>query len=420
MSSNFVCRYLIILLDELSKDGGESNINQPWLSQAACTALQVAIIDLLDAWKIVPSRVVGHSSGELAAAYCVRAITRESAWRIAYFRGVLANTLIEANGAMLAVGLGEEKLKSYLDVVNKDDDDKLVAACINSPKNVTVSGAEQKIDALKYLLDEDQVFCRKLNVNIAYHSARMNTVAKEYARVIGNLPAVGLSTGDREDVLIFSSVTGLPVTREELSHAQYWVNNLTNPVQFAPALSAMCSKSHAVGKMRFESDDLPVNHLLEIGPHSALQSIIKETLGANQELTSIGYSSVLARKRDAIDTTLAAVGQLFCRGFPVDLNAVNNSTLSRDHLELLAPKLVVDLPPYSFNRSQTHWIESRLSKNFRFRKYPRHDLLGAPVADWNVEEPRWRQMIRISELPWLNDHKGSKIFIYWHFKVFAN
>jgi acyl transferase domain-containing protein len=71
-----------------------------------------------------------------------------------------------------------------------------------------------------------------------------------------------------------------------------------------------------------------------------------------------------------------------------------------------------DLPGYVFNHSQIYWPESRLSKNFRFRKHPRHDLFGAPVPDWNPAEPRWRHLIRLSENPWLRDHEITGAVVY--------
>jgi acyl transferase domain-containing protein len=74
--------------------------------------------------------------------------------------------------------------------------------------------------------------------------------------------------------------------------------------------------------------------------------------------------------------------------------------------------MLIDLPPYSFNHTQSYWPEGRLSKNFRFRKFARHDLIGAPVPDWNSQDPKWRNIIRIAETPWLKDHKVTGRIVY--------
>lgn len=75
------------MIGELSKNQSESRINDAEFSQALCTALQVALVDLFVDWGVKPRAVAGHSSGEIAAAYSVDAIDQESAWRIAYWRG---------------------------------------------------------------------------------------------------------------------------------------------------------------------------------------------------------------------------------------------------------------------------------------------------------------------------------------------
>ena len=102
------------LTKELSCDKDNSNINQPYLAHPSCTAIQMALVDLLASWGVKPTRVIGHSSGEIAAAYCAGRLTREAAWRTAYFRGHVSSLQFKSNGAMLAVGLSESELHPYL------------------------------------------------------------------------------------------------------------------------------------------------------------------------------------------------------------------------------------------------------------------------------------------------------------------
>lgn len=107
------------------------------------TAIQIALVDLFASWNIRPARVTGHSSGEIAAAYCAGALTRESALAVAYHRGRLAMKLKGLkDGAMLAVGLSEETAKSS---IGKLIQGSVKVACVNSPSSVTVLVTERQL-----------------------------------------------------------------------------------------------------------------------------------------------------------------------------------------------------------------------------------------------------------------------------------
>ena len=270
-------------------------------------------------------------------------------------------------------------------------------------KNNTVSGDEQKIDALKRLLEHKNIFVRKLNVLNAYHSAHMKEVADEYLEKMGDL-SCGQKLNSAAEM--FSSVTGKRVTEDHLD-AAYWVENMVQPVRFTDALTEMCftrlTKGQASLKMNSSASNVFADTIVEIGPHSALQSAIKEILITKIGANLFNYLPVLSRTTPGLETILNAVGFLASRGTSVDIGAVNGSSEDTHGLPC-APRLLVELPPYSFNHSERVWYESRLSKNHRLRKYARHDLFGAPVSDWNVETPRWRHILRVSEQPWLKDH----------------
>jgi acyl transferase domain-containing protein len=124
------------LIDELIATKDTSRIDEPYLSQPLCTALQLALVDLAAEWKILPRAVVGHSSGEIAAAYAAGYLSHEDAMTVAYWRGVLSadvnNRLQGKTGAMMAVGLSEMDVQPYLDKVPLRT---VVVACINSPRS---------------------------------------------------------------------------------------------------------------------------------------------------------------------------------------------------------------------------------------------------------------------------------------------
>jgi len=350
-------------------------------------------VDLLASWGVFPKRVIGHSSGEIAAAYCAGKISRQGAWKIAYYRGYVSSKQLSANGAMMAVGLGSSQLEPYLELVRQNGNGELIIACYNSPKNNTVSGDEALIDALKELLDNDGVFARKLNVKNAYHSAHMVAIAEGYLQLMGNILS-GSRLAVPHVVHMVSTVTGEEVVNEHLT-GQYWVDNMVSPVRFTTALTAMSSRSSVAGG--------GMTHIVEIGPHSTLQSAIKETIGLNKNRSAIKYLAVLKRNDYSLDVFLSTVGFLAASGCSINLHKVNLTSRSNRK----PCKMLVDLPPYAFNHTEKVLYESRLSRNVRHRKFPRHDLFGAPVADWNANAPRWRQFVRLNENPWLRDHMVS-------------
>ncbi|KAH8668644.1 fatty acid synthase S-acetyltransferase [Xylariales sp. PMI_506] len=398
------------LLSELNKDEEHSLINNAAYSQPICTILQVALVELLRSWSVFPSIVVGHSSGEIAAAFAADAIPRESAWKISYHRGVLSERLSHAGGeavGMLSVALSPEMVRPYIEQVERfNSPGSLTIACYNSPKNVTVSGNLNKIKSLQELLDHEGVFTRMLKVENAYHSSYMEAIADEY------LEAVGIITGktkldNSRGITFYSSLTGQRENLEQLQTAAYWVRNLTNPVKFSQVITQMIIDNSAdgtkVGNLTGEQE--LVSELLEIGPHSALQGPLREIMEQIPSAKDVGYTSLLKRKANAIETALAAVGWLYCRGQPVAIGSINRRGI-------VAPKMLIDLPPYEFNHSKTFWKESRISKQYRFRKHPRLELLGAPVPDWNKSNAIWRNWIRMSENPWIKDHRITGSILY--------
>ena len=153
-----------------------SRVNEACLSQPLCTALQIVLVRLMRSWGVHPSSVVGHSSGEIAAAYAAGAITAKAAILLAYYRGLVVSQLSTCGG-MAAIGMSEPEARLYLQ-------DGVDIACVNSPKSVTLSGDR---DVLEVVLESirrcrPDTFCRKLPVKVAYHSCRspsVNTIGGE-------------------------------------------------------------------------------------------------------------------------------------------------------------------------------------------------------------------------------------------------
>ncbi|KAI1167621.1 hypothetical protein F5B18DRAFT_673595 [Nemania serpens] len=373
-----------------------SAIDQVHLSQPICTAVQVALVKLLREWGVTPLACVGHSSGEIAAAYAAGAITDEQAILAAYFRGVAVDKLVQ-RGTMLAVGLGPEEATPYLE-------EGIRIACYNSPQSVTLSGDENAAAKVKAKLEADGVFVRALKTSgRAYHSHHMKDVGAIYEeranRGFAYLDVMDFPEHEKNAKLplFISSVTG-ELKLNFKPGPDYWRQNLESPVKFTQAMTRMT-----------ELEGLGVNHIVEIGPHSALAGPIRQLrdkLGVSSR--DLEYTATLSRGENSVTRLLDLVGALFIKGYPVDLARVN-SLEDQDGLGNITLRRgfpIVDLPSYAWNYSAGPLrAKHRVNLEFQNRKFARHDLLGSILPGVIRDQAQWRNMLDIHDLPWLEQHK---------------
>jgi acyl transferase domain-containing protein len=390
-----------------------ADINKARFSQPLCTVLQVALVDLLMSWGIKPAVVVGHSSGEIAAAYCSGSISRETAWAVSYYRGLAVSQACgnqSSSSSMMAVQLSADRLAPYLSPWNYScaESDRITIACYNSPCNVTVSGPIQGLDVLGSSLEQQGVLFRKLRVEVAYHSSHMTNAAQIYRQYLKSHWQTKVIGASDSGPLFISTVTGTEITSHELQTPDYWVSNLLNPVKFSSAMSRVLSSPVKSNRV----ENAVIKHLVELGPHSALRSPLRDICKGIGEDIERFYSSVLVRNQDGLITALDCIGKLYCSGYQVELAKIN-----RELGRTKTPQMLTYLSPYPFNHAQNYWLESRLDQSFRFRKGGRHELLGTPVSDWNELEARWNNRLILKGMDFLSDHKvneSSSISSYPH------
>jgi len=392
-----------------------SRINHPECSQPLCTALQVALVELLRTFNISPVAVVGHSSGEIAAAYAAGALSHESACKVAYFRGRWCGRLhdtVKTPGAMLAVNLSKKDMQMHLEALNLlSEPDTICIACLNSVNNVTLSGYADAVEIVKAYLDQLGIFTQKLNTGVAYHSSAMRAIAAEYHASIGSLKADHGQYCDLTAPMV-SSVTGLPVSSDALRDPQYWVDNLVSPVRFADALENMGELMPLMPRSLKSRRTIDV---IEIGPHPALRRLVSDSA-----LSPLRHHSTLRRNSSAIHSILDMLGTLFCYGHPVSVLAGNLQ--ERNTIPYL-----VDCPSYPFDHSRRYWTEPRLSKDLRLRPSSSGYFLGRRANDYIALRPRWRYWLSTDTIPWLQDHVVSPFNNYrfwlkldhWHIFPYA-
>ncbi|TLD11793.1 hypothetical protein PspLS_11646 [Pyricularia sp. CBS 133598] len=385
-------------VEELSRPKGESRLKLPMISQPICTVLQVALVDELRSWGVVPKRVAGHSSGEIGAAYSAGILKHEDAVKIAYLRGKYSSGLADLKGGMMAVGCSHEQANSILEKHQGALGGVVTVACVNSPSSVTLSGDSDALEKLRVILEGEKTFARMLLVDVAYHSSHMQRVAGDYGGSMTDLEPIPASADDPDRVIMFSSVTAGEVEPELLGN-YYWVRNLVSPVLFEGAVKEMVSGDDA-GADAAASRSLDL--LIEIGPHSALGGPIEQIL-SHHGFSGINYKSALTRLQNATDTILELGAGLFAEGVPIQLQKVNGDS----HCQLLT-----NLPPYPWNHSKAFRCDSRIAKELLTQSFDTRSLLGSPVPMMDETQRVWRSFIRLEDEPWLRGHMvGSTVLL---------
>ncbi|KAI6359386.1 hypothetical protein MCOR25_007080 [Pyricularia grisea] len=396
------------VVTELARPTDESNIDKPEYSQVLCTALQLAMVDLLREWLILPIATIGHSSGEIAAAYASGVLSHRDAIKVAYVRGI-CSAAVQQRGAMLAAGCSHEEAMGYISkVCTGKTSGVAVVACINSPNSVTLSGDSGVIDELAVILVAEGRFARKLRIQTAYHSPHMESVAQRYLNEMGVI-----DTGP-QTCPMFSCVTGEALVNPKELQPEYWVRNMCGPVRFSAALEKLLTTSPTTGA---ESLNARWGPLLEIGPHGALQNPMRDIVRVSRSRTVKDTSviSMLSRGKSAIEGAMEAAGKLWSLGLPVDLARVNGRITTDAELsqDLRRPKVLPDLPSYPWNHERSYWCEGASSRSARYPTGgPRTDLLGVAIEMFNPSEPVWRNHLRLSENPWIEDHCITGTVLY--------
>jgi acyl transferase domain-containing protein/NADPH:quinone reductase-like Zn-dependent oxidoreductase len=387
------------IVDELVRpqDPVESRLGETRLSQPICTALQIALVDLLRTWGVRPSAVCGHSSGEVAAAYSANILSLEAAMVVAYYRGFhmsqkqaagTDSSKPQATGGMIAVGMSEADTISEL----SNFKGRLCLAAVNSSSSVTVSGDLDAIEDFHADLTKRGVFARKLVVQQAFHSHHMEPLAPAYEKALNECALY--KTGTPEDeIRMVSSVTARVLRGGDVD-ASYWVRNMVGAVRFADALT---------GVLLDDDEEQGVDILLEIGPHPALKGPSQQV--ASELKVDVSYLGTLHRNQPAFECILETAGQLFAANYPVDLTAAN-----KDH-EHPGHHFLTDLPTYPWNHRNYWTPTTRAMRNTQHRKH-NHTLLGTPVPHSTPHHMLWRNYIRVSEIPWLAGHaiEGEVVF----------
>jgi acyl transferase domain-containing protein len=349
------------MAEEFQRDEASSLLTRTLYAQVGNFVLQAGLTRLWRSWGVEPAAVVGHSVGEVAAAYAAGVYSLEDALTISFHRASL-QARTAGRAAMLAVGLPADELEPMPERVS--------VAAVNSPTTTTLAGDRDALDEVTARLSESGVYTKALRVEVAYHSHHMDAIREPLLAALRDIrprPA---------EVPLYSTVTGDRVEGTELD-AGYWWRNVRQPVLFAAAIRELAASGP--------------NVVLEVGPHPVLASAIVEAVAPG---TAVIASQ--RRERPQRQTLREALGELYTAGGHVDWELVHPGP--REHIAL---------PSYPWQR-QRHWSESTASRSMRlgaqrFRLAARE--IPAPVPTWETE-------VSLGGLPYLGDHRVGDTVVF--------
>ncbi|GIK01932.1 type I iterative polyketide synthase [Aspergillus viridinutans] len=379
------------LMSELAAPDSDSRIHEASISQPLRTAIQIVQCNLLRNLGLKFDSVIGHSSGEIAAAYAAGKLDLADTIRVAYLRGwaIQQSQHQQSPGSMIAVMLNWKQAEAICDFPQYVG--KIQIAAYNSPTSVTLSGDLEAIDELAWLLSSLGQAVHPLHVDTAYHSHHMQVSAEVYRRA---LKACKIQPKKPSSpVRWFSTVypgVDLSVTSDDQA-SEYWVANMLKSVSFSQAVA-----------VALQSRETKYDCVIEVGPHPVMRGPVRQILEKMSRPTDMPYLCLAKRAESGIQSFAAAIGDLWTLFGPgaLDVQAYV------DAFNTNASGVVVKgLPRYPFDHSQTYWAESRLSRARLHARNPPNALLGGVLPTSGQGERRWRNYLRPEELPWLHGYR---------------
>ncbi|KAL5362258.1 ketoacyl-synt-domain-containing protein [Aspergillus floccosus] len=379
------------LMTELAAPDADSRIHEASISQPLRTAIQILQTNLLRTLGLKFDSVIGHSSGEIAAAYAAGMLDLADTIRIAYLRGwAIQQSQHQQNpGSMIAVVLNWKQAEAVCNLPQYAG--KIQIAAYNSPASVTLSGDRGPIDELAWLLSSLGQAVRPLHVDTAYHSHHMQLSAEVYRQA---LEACEIQPRKPSSpVRWFSTVNpgvDLSVTRDDLASG-YWVSNMLKSVSFSQAVA-----------VALQSLEAKYDCVIEVGPHPVMRGPVNQILEEMSRPTDLPYLCLVKRGKPSIQSFAAAIGDLWTFFGPggLDVQAYVNAFNTN-----ASGVVVKGLPRYPFDHSQTYWAESRLSRACLHARNPPNALLGGVLPTSGQGERRWRNYLRPEELPWMHGYR---------------
>jgi acyl transferase domain-containing protein/acyl carrier protein len=335
-------------------------------AQPLLFALQVALTRVLASAGIEPAATLGHSVGEVAAAYAAGALTLEAATHVIYYRS-LHQARTAGTGRMAAIGVSWEAASAAIGEIPG----WLELAASNAPAAVTVAGDPIALETLRATMTEAGKFARILPLAYPFHTSAMDVIKRDLLASLAELNT------QASTIPFVSTVEARECAGTDLD-ATYWWRNVREPVRFAQAVE-------------YTITECGIATFLEIGPHPVLRDYIVQC--AKERQHSVVAAGTLRRPaanrpESDVDNLWSAVCSMYASG------------AGRPATIFARPNPVPALPTYPWQRSR-HWRGETALPNTSPVTQRLHPLLGYALAPG---EPVWENTLDTHALPYLLDH----------------
>ncbi|WP_328891777.1 type I polyketide synthase [Streptomyces sp. NBC_00316] len=303
--------------DVLRGAPGAPSLERVDVVQPASFVVMVALAAVWRSYGVVPAAVVGHSQGEIAAAYVAGVLTLEDALRVVCLRSKAIAELASGAGTMASVGAGVARVEEILAPWGE----RVSVAAVNGPSQVVISGEVAGVEEVVAACLELGLRARRIAVDYASHSAAMDVLEAELAESLAGIaPRAGR-------VPLLSTVTGEFVDGSVMDGG-YWFTNLRSRVRFAEAVEKLAADGYGV--------------FVEVSSHPVLSAAVEEMADESVVTGSV------RRDDGGLDRFLASVAELWVCGVEVDWTAAFPDV----------PPAPVDLPTYAFQRNH-YWLQEQ-------------------------------------------------------------
>jgi acyl transferase domain-containing protein/acyl carrier protein len=348
-------------------------------TQAGLFALEVALFRLVESWGLTPDFLLGHSIGELVAAYVSGVFSLQDACTLVAARGRLMAAL-PAGGVMIAIQASEEEVLEQL-ARQTEWERRIAIAGVNGPTSVVLSGDEDAVLEMAGMWEARGQKTKRLRVSHAFHSPRMDGMLDEFRAVVE-----GVSFNE-PTIPVVSNLTGMGATAEQLCTVDYWVRHVREAVRFADGVSWL--------------EQQGVTSFLELGPDGVLSGMCQDCFGQRVQgsaggETTLALAPAMRAGQSEAHALLGALSQLWVRGTDIHWSALFGQSNARR----------VTLPTYAFQREH-YWLHSASGAGDLGAvglSAADHPLLGAVLTSADGQGWLFTGRLAAQTHSWLGDH----------------
>jgi polyketide synthase 7 len=356
------------LIDTVCGGPDSADLEDIAVVQPVLFAVMVSLARVWRSLGVTPDVVIGHSQGEIAAAYVAGALTIEDAAKIVALRSRLLATAA-GEGSMAGILLPEHRVRELLE----GQESRIGIAAVNGPNSTTVSGETEAVEELVAACQADGARARLIKSSVPGHSPLMDRFDGRLQEELGPI------TPKPSPVTIYSTVTGGLIDPLQLDTA-YWYRNLREPVQFATAMGRLVEQERG-------------SAVIELSPHPLLVMTVQEMFDTVPGATGFVVGS-LRRDEGGLARLYRSAAEAFVAGVAVSWQAAFEPGDGR----------WVELPTYAFQK-QRYWLNT--PDETTTASTSDHPLLDA-VIDVPDDGERGGVVgsgrLSLERHPWLADH----------------